>query len=330
MSGAELRIIAELANATSWLMAFAKGHDVHSVSTEILEPEKWKALACVGGEKHFDKEKDKEVILPPCAYYALDDKGEPARLKCKCPGHVELRQNTKAVNFLLCYGGGPSALADDLGITIDAAKALMRLHEARFPDVWAYLEQSGRLAKQTGEARDMYGRRRSFPEPTRQAAKDWFEEEHEEDLELDEETCKLNLFNFKAKNLREPSKEEEQKLTHRSPTEREIGRGFYALSGSIERRGKNHCIQGTNASIIKRAMGCGIDKNGIPFLWHTLPQYKAKVQNMVHDELVIGCPKRFGPAVLALIGDAFKRAAAEVMHKVIMEFDGHISNRWMK
>jgi DNA polymerase I-like protein with 3'-5' exonuclease and polymerase domains len=330
MSGAELRIIAELAQAKTWIMAFNKGWDVHSVSTEILEPERWPALACKGGEKYFDKEKNKEVILPPCAYYEKDANGEMKRQKCKCPAHGELRQKTKSINFLLCYGGGPDALADELGITVDAAKELMRQHEAAFPDVWGYLERSGRLAQAEKQARDMFGRRRSFPTPTEEMAKDWFEGEYEEKLRLPEESMAQNIFNFKAAQLREPTKEEEYKLTHRSPDYKEIKWGIRALIGSIGRRGKNHCIQGTNASIIKRAMGCGFDKNNIPYLWHTLPQYRAKVQNMVHDELVIGCPKRFGKLVAELIADAFKRAAAEVMHQVTMEADYHISNRWMK
>jgi DNA polymerase I-like protein with 3'-5' exonuclease and polymerase domains len=330
MSGAELRIIAELANATTWINAFNKGWDVHSVSTEILEPERWPALACKGGEKYFDKEKGKEVILPPCAYYALDDKGEMRRQKCKCPEHGELRQKTKSINFLLCYGGGPDALADELGITVDAAKELMRQHEAAFPDVWGYLDRSGKLAQADKQARDMFGRRRSFPTPTQEMAKDWYESENEERLRLPEESCAQNIFNFKAAQLREPNKEEIYKLTHRSPDYKEIQWGIRALIGSIGRRGKNHCIQGTNASIIKRAMGCGFDKDGKPYLWHMLPQYRAKAQNMVHDELVIGCPKRFGKLVAELIADAFKRAAAEVMHKVTMEADYHIANRWMK
>jgi DNA polymerase I-like protein with 3'-5' exonuclease and polymerase domains len=330
MSGAELRIIAELAQAKTWIMAFNKGWDVHSVSTEILEPEKWPALACKGGEKFFDKEKGKEVTLPPCAYYALDGNGEMKRQKCKCPEHGELRQKTKSINFLLCYGGGPDALADELGITVDAAKELMRQHEVAFPDVWGYLERSGRLAQQEKQARDMFGRRRSFPTPTEEMAKEWFEAENEEKLRLPEESAAQNVFNFKAAQLREPTKEEEYKLTHRSPDYKEIKWGIRALIGSIGRRGKNHCIQGTNASIIKRAMGCGFDKDHKPYLWHTLPQFRAKVQNMVHDELVIGCPKRFGKLVAELIADAFKRAAAEVMHQVVMEADYHIANRWMK
>ena len=341
MSGAELRIIAELANATSWINAFNKGWDVHSVSTEILEPQKWPALQCHGGEKYFDKEKNKEVILPPCEYYAMHTAetikkyplgviGEQMRQKCKCPAHAELRQKTKSINFLLCYGGGPDALADELGITVDAAKELMRLHEAAFPDVWGYLERSGKLAKSMREARDMFGRRRSFPVPTREMARQWWIDERSESLELSEADAEASIFRFKAANLREPTKEELRALTHRNPTEKEVDRAIYSLNGSVERRGKNHCIQGTNASIIKRAMGCGFDKDGKPYLWHTLLQYRAKIQNMVHDELVIGCPKRFGKLVAELIADAFKRAAAEVMHMVVMEADYHIANSWMK
>jgi DNA polymerase I-like protein with 3'-5' exonuclease and polymerase domains len=102
------------------------------------------------------------------------------------------------------------------------------------------------------------------------------------------------------------------------------------MVGSIERRGKNHCIQGTNASIIKRAMGCGFHKSGKPYLWHTLPLYKAKLLSMIHDELIIQCPKRFGEQVKALVGEAFRLAASEVMSQVVMEFDGHIGPYWIK
>lgn len=313
MSGAELRIIAELANATTWIMAFNKGWDVHSVSTEILEPDKWPALKEEG-----------------CAYYELDAAGQPKRQKCKCKGHAELRQKTKSINFLLCYGGGPDALADELGITVDAAKELMRQHEAAFPDVWGYLERSGKLAKSMREARDMFGRRRSFPVPTREMARQWWIDEKEETLELPEADKERNIFAFKSRQLREPNKEELKTLTHRNPTEKEVDRALYALNGSTERRGKNHCIQGTNASIAKRAIGCGFDASGKPYLWHQLPQYRAKVQNFVHDELLVGCPRRYGQQVAELIADAFRRAAAEVMHSVTMESEYHIASRWQK
>jgi len=313
LSGAELRIIAELAQAKSWIMAFAKGQDVHSVSTEILYPEKWPALKENG-----------------CAYYALDEKGEPQRKKCKCKGHSELRNHTKAVNFLLCYGGGPDALADAIGVSTDAAKEIMKLHESKFGDIWSYLKRSGELAQADKQARDMYGRRRSFPIPTWEIAKEWYESENAEKLELSEEVQEQNLFNFKATNLRETTKEEEYKLTHRSPDAREIKYAIRALMGSISRMGKNMPIQGTNASLMKRSMGCGFDKNGKGFLWHLLPQYGAKILSMIHDELLIQSPKRHSREVAGVVQDAFLRAGQEIMKSVRMESEYHIGPCWEK
>ena len=130
--------------------------------------------------------------------------------------------------------------------------------------------------------------------------------------------------------MREPTAEEKHQLTHREPTHGEIQSAMRGLHGSIGRRGKNHCIQGSNASIIKRAMGCGFDMDGVAFLWHSLPQYKAKLLSMIHDELVIQCPKRFGQQVGELVSDAFRRAAQEVMKSVVMESEYRISDRWQK
>jgi len=325
MSGAELRIIAELANATSWIRSFANGWDVHSVSTEILEPEKWANGAAQPGE--LDKE---GKPLPPCAYFELDEKGEQRKQKCRCPKHEELRAHTKAINFLLCYGGGPDALADELGISKEEAKRLMKQHEAAFPDVWRYLRESGEKAQRLFEARDLYLRRRSLPKPTYESAKEYFKDEHADRLELEEDVQKQNIFNFTAEYLRKPTADEKHKLTHREPTDNEIRQAMRGLVGSIGRRGKNHCIQGSNASIIKRAMGCGFDKDGKPFLWHILPLFKAKLLSMIHDELIVQCPKRFAKQVAEAVADAFRRAAAEVMKKVIMEAEYHIANRWQK
>lgn len=354
MSGAELRIIADLANATSWIKAFNSGWDVHSVSTEILEPQKWPSktvkskLSDTWTIEHTKSKKEmipqfnadgsplmkkgEHVHVPPCAYYALGKDGQPARLKCDCPGHKKLREETKAINFLLCYGGGPDALADQLGITVDAAKELMKKHERAFPDVWGFLQRSGEEAKRDKESRDMYGRRRAFPTPTRESALEWLmdEKERSNKLLLPEEQQEANILAYKMKFLKDPKGDELFDLKHRKPTEKEIWSAMKALEGSISRRGKNHRIQGTNASIIKRAMGCGFDANGQAYLWHILPKCKAKLLSMVHDELILQCPKRYGEEVAQMVGHAFKRAAAEVMHKVVMEFDYHVDNRWVK
>jgi len=313
MSGCELRIIAELAQAQSWIMAFAKNQDVHSLCTEILYPQRWK-----------------DIALPTCAYYAVGEDGKPKRVQCECPEHKKLRKHAKALNFGLCYGSGPDALADALGITKDAAKELMQLHEEKFPDIWSFLRNAGEQAKKVKEARDMFGRRRTFPEPTWATAKEWFQDNRSERLELDEASCEANIFQFKSANLREPNEEETYKLTHRSPTEQEIKQGYRSMMGSIERRGKNHPVQGTNASILKRAVGTGFDASDKGYLWHIFPKYGARLLSVIHDELIIACPKEHSKVVAEEAADAFRRAAAEVMHSVVMQSEYHISNHWQK
>jgi DNA polymerase I-like protein with 3'-5' exonuclease and polymerase domains len=127
-----------------------------------------------------------------------------------------------------------------------------------------------------------------------------------------------------------PSGDDLWNLTHRQPNSGEVARAYKGLSGSIQRQGKNHAIQGTNATIAKLAMGCGFDKDGVPYLWHTLPKYKAKIIKFVHDELVFQCPARYKEEVKALVKDAFKRAAAAVMTLVVMESEANAETYWSK
>jgi DNA polymerase I-like protein with 3'-5' exonuclease and polymerase domains len=313
MAGAELRIIAELAKAESWLNAFIRGEDVHSVGTEILYPIKWK-----------------EYALPNCKYYELNDKGEFKRQKCSCPEHKKLRDNTKAVNFLLAYGGGPQKLSQSIGVSLDEAKELMELHRQKFPDIWKYLEESGKNAKIMKESRDMFGRRRMFPDPTWELATEKAKDDRDEKLLLSKEEGTKNLETFLSLHNRKPTGDEKWFLVHRMPSQKEIANAYASMFSSIERQGKNHAIQGTNASLIKVSMGSGYDRDGKPFLWHLLPDMNAKLIAMVHDELIIQAPTRTSNEVMSAVGDAFVRAGRLVFSKIDMLFDGKVSDRWEK
>ena len=352
MSGAELRIIAELANAKTWIDAFNRGEDVHSVGTEMMYPEKWpactiKSLLHPEGWTLEDTKTEriplynvdgspilkdgKPVCVPPCAFYAKKPNGEFAREKCDCPEHKLLRDGNKSTNFLLAYGGTAFTLAERLDVSKEEAVDLMTKHEYTFPDIWAYLEDSGKSAKFNKESRDMFGRRRLFPTPTWERATEKAKEDREEKLRFPEPVQEKKINDFIAINGRKPTKEEKYILTHRLPTSSEIANAYAKMHESIERQGKNSPIQASNASIAKLAMGWGRDeKQNKPYLWHTLPLYKAKLLKFVHDELVVQCPKRYGKIVAELIGDAFLRAGAERMTKVQMLFDYKIGPHWMK
>lgn len=349
MSGAELRIIAELAQDPIWIGAFSRGEDVHSVGTEILHeagwvdvtlrslktPEVWLLSTCnpkKGGEVVLEILKEGKLKqIGPCAYYAIrDDNGEVARQKCDCPAHVILRNDNKATNFLLAYGGGPGKLSKSIKKTLEKAQELMALHEKKFPRIWKYLKTSGEKARMLKKSFDMFGRRRIFPEPTWDRAKAKFISDNEKLLRLDESIWSPKVVLFQNYHGRKPEPDELYELTHRPPTSKEVSKTMGGMSGGIERQGKNHAIQGTNATIIKLAGGCGFDKNGIPYLWHIFPLFRALLLKMVHDELVVQAPKHKAVKVAEAIGDAFKRAAAVKMVSVVMEFDYHINIFWEK
>lgn len=343
-SGAELRIIAEDSQDEQWIGAFERGEDLHSVGTELLYPDEWvkeqiKSLIHPDHWTLIDCKNEvvktvliegKEKKIGPCAFYAYKDNGDLVKQKCNCPEHKERRDDTKACNFLLAYGGGPATLAGNIKKPLKVAKALMALHEKLNPGIWAYLDKSGKKAKSEFKAFDLFGRRRILPEPTFERAKENCKEYNEKILRLSQEDCTRNINTFIEIKGRKPNQDETFELTHRQPNANEIGRSFYQMSNSIERQGKNMRIQGTNASISKIAMGCGYDLDGIPFLWHTLPKYKARLVGFVHDELKVHCPKQYGQIVANLIGDAFKRAAALRMKRVIMEFEYKIAPYWSK
>ena len=319
-AGCELRIIAELSGDPIWINAFKNDEDVHSVGTEILYPEEWPKVKCLGGEKIIKNGKEK--ILPPCAYYKLKpDDIYPQRHKCECPQHELLRKNNKSANFLLAYGGGPNKLAKEIKQSFTVAKELMAKHERSFPRIWDYLTKSGQSSRINGRSFDMFGRRRLFPQPTWERAKELAREKRKERLEFSIEVQKKNMETFVALHKRKPNKEELWYLQHREVSSQEIGNAMQAMGWGIERQGKNHAIQGSNASLAKIALAS---------LWHILPNYNARLTGFVHDEIKIQCPKRFSEQVAKEVVEAFRKSVLPKMKSVEMKADFKISDHWEK
>ena len=100
---------------------------------------------------------------------------------------------------------------------------------------------------------------------------------------------------------------------------------------AIERAGKNAPIQGGNGDLMKLAIGCGFDKDGKPFLWHTLePDLGGLMENMVHDEIVVEGPAANAEKIKDAKQDAILRAGREIYKDVDMESDSHIADYWSK
>ena len=76
----------------------------------------------------------------------------------------EQRRAAKAINFGLIYGMGEFGLANNLGITRNAAKAYIDRYFTRYPGVAEYMENTRLQANQQGYVETVFGRRIGLPE----------------------------------------------------------------------------------------------------------------------------------------------------------------------
>ena len=66
----------------------------------------------------------------------------------------------KTLNFGIVYGQTAYGLADELGMPMQRAEALLAAHAAAYPGVAAWIAEVHEQARNMGEVRTFYGRRR--------------------------------------------------------------------------------------------------------------------------------------------------------------------------
>lgn len=76
------------------------------------------------------------------------------------------RRNAKAVNFGIVYGISSFGLSQDLSISRKEAENYINQYFDTYPGIKAFLDGCVRKAKETGESRTMYNRKRPIPEIT--------------------------------------------------------------------------------------------------------------------------------------------------------------------
>ena len=74
------------------------------------------------------------------------------------------RGQAKTVNFATLYGQGPFGLAQQLGISREAAKTFIETYFERFSGVREFLDEQVAMAKELGYVETLLGRRRYVPE----------------------------------------------------------------------------------------------------------------------------------------------------------------------
>ncbi len=77
---------------------------------------------------------------------------------------ADQRGRAKTINFATLYGQGPFALAQQLGISREEAKAFIAAYFERFSGVRGYLDRMVETAREKGYVETLLGRRRFVPE----------------------------------------------------------------------------------------------------------------------------------------------------------------------
>jgi DNA polymerase I-like protein with 3'-5' exonuclease and polymerase domains len=96
---------------------------------------------------------------------------------------------------------------------------------------------------------------------------------------------------------------------------------FNKLKGAIERQGKNHKIQGSNADTIKQAM---------VYINDRVQSYDARLLSTVHDETIVEVKDDQVEEVTNIVSKATIDGFAEFFSKVKMTADADVANYWVK
>jgi len=96
---------------------------------------------------------------------------------------------------------------------------------------------------------------------------------------------------------------------------------FNRMRGGIERQGKNHPIQGTNACTIKQSMNYIVDR---------IKSYDARLLLTVHDEVIVEAKEEQAQEVSVVVSQSMVDGFAEFVPEVKMVADADIENYWVK
>jgi len=101
----------------------------------------------------------------------------------------------------------------------------------------------------------------------------------------------------------------------------ESNEDYNKIKGSIERQGKNMCIQGASADMIKLAL-IGLSK--------ALKKYDARIINCVHDEIVVEAREDQAEEIAKIVAHEMIKAGEKIISVIPVAVDVHIEDCWSK
>lgn len=296
-SAQEPRSLASFSNDEDMLKAYDEGKDLYAVI----------------GSKCFHNNYEDNLEFNPVTH-ELQPEGKSRRSKAK------------AIQLAISYGMSARSLAERIDSSLEEAETIIDDFYKGFSGVKKFTDDSQKMLKEKGYVTDMWGRRRRIPD----AQLEPFEITPIKTInnfnpligavEHEDKALQMKINNYKDKLLKAKWKKDVNAITEQA---RNDGLNVKNNNGFISRAVRqcvNARIQGTAASMTKRAM-IMIDND------EELNRLGFKLLITVHDEVLGECPKENSAEASKRLSEVMVNAAKE---KCSCKFkcDGYEVSRW--
>jgi DNA polymerase-1 len=219
--------------------------------------------------------------------------------------HKDKRQNAKAAGFAIQYGGVGATIAGNLNLTIEEGEKIYKGYFEAFSGVKKYFAicKASALARGYVQLNNVSGRK-SFI--------DFYDE-----YKRIEAITKENGFweDYRTHKFENSS----EYINHYKPVVRDL----FKWKGMIERKSLNFPIQGTSAEITKFA--------GVLFFEHLLKHdllNTVKICNIVHDEIVVECPKNISDEIANKLQECMEEAGKPFCKVIPLKAEPCVTSFW--
>jgi DNA polymerase-1 len=163
----EMRLLAAAAQEQTMVGVFLRGWDIHAGNASLMFGKSYDdineakgLLKKIAKLSPTDAAQEAETVLPGVLTRATLYGSTLEEYLHAC---AEDRTGAKSIGFGLNYGMGPNKLANDLGITVQAAKDKIAKYKGTYPAVERFMTETVEEGRASGFAFTILGRRRNIP-----------------------------------------------------------------------------------------------------------------------------------------------------------------------
>lgn len=218
-------------------------------------------------------------------------------------GYIEYRQNAKAANFAIAYGGNGQTIADNLGIPPEEGERVLTAYMESFPQLNEYFNKCEEKILKNGfiVIDDYTGRR-------------FYYSGHSRWLDLDKKMDREYWQTYRD------LKTKDGELAQRYRNE---VRYYFMAKSEMRKISLNYPIQGTSGSMTKL---------GVLVFFNYICKYNlqntVKICNIVHDEVVVECPEYMADNISKVLQNAMEYAGKQLLDELEVKANPVITKHW--